>query len=161
MATLYPARQVNERRANPFGRRTFNERRARFYDRRQRTGVLRFLWIPVAKLLSLRFVFPLALFLMVGCGPEGQPQVASAAPTVQASPASQFGHLSPIQLAPGEFWNGWLVTPEVRGGSIGEICAPERYFFSTSTTPTEGVGRLRRTHTLRNAQGVPVLIVKD
>ena len=102
---------------------------------------------------------PLILLLLVGCDASIQAtSTPTAAPTVQAAPAAQFGHLSPIQLPKGEFWDGWQVTPEVISGS-GGMEQPEKYFFSTTTNNARQftVGN----HTLRNGQGVPVLIVKD
>jgi len=58
MAILNPARQVNERRSDPYARRSRNERRQLFFDRRKRAGLSRFLRITVGKFLSLRFAFP-------------------------------------------------------------------------------------------------------
>jgi hypothetical protein len=105
---------------------------------------------------------PLILLLLVAC--EAKVQVASGpashAPTVQATPVSQFGHISPIQLPSGEYFSGWVVTSASQPGGPGSAYTPERKYFSTTSTPPNGPHGLG-THTLRDSGGTPILIVID
>lgn len=101
----------------------------------------------------------LAILGLMAC--EERPAVPAApAPIRNAAPATQFGHISPIRLPPGEFFTGFYITPEVWAGSSGGTHkeAPERYWFSTATNPPK---TFTGTHILRDSQGVPVLIVVD
>lgn len=106
---------------------------------------------------------PLILLLLVACGVDASPQQPlPAAPTVQAAPANQFGHITPIQLPAGESWDGFYTIPRVYAiytGSRDDNAAPERYFFSTMTGFR--ANGAHGTHTLRDDKGIPVLIVKD
>lgn len=104
---------------------------------------------------------PLIFLVLVGCGASVQPQAPAPAPTAQAAPAQQFWHLSPIQLPAGEYFDGFHVLPRVMRPYMGnEDPVPEKYFFATTTT-TPLFPTAHSTHTLRDSQGVPVLIVKD
>lgn len=112
----------------------------------------------------LALTLPL-LALLAGCGahPQGSSQ-PQAAPVIQAAPSGQFGHLSPIHLAPGEYFDGWGVAAGSTPGGVGSWATPERYFFGTTTVHPVVAGRpslSTGTHTLRDSQGVPVLIVID
>ncbi len=106
---------------------------------------------------------PLILLFLVGCeaAVHVDGKAPQAAPTIQAAPVQQFGHISPIQLPAGEYWDGWLAIPEVWSSpGWGEYRKqPEKYFFST----IRGIRAFgsHGTHTLRDGQGIPVLIVKD
>jgi hypothetical protein len=106
---------------------------------------------------------PMVLLLLVACGDGTTPQAQAPATTVQAASYSQFGHLAPIQLPAGEYFAGFNITPAGNTGvGYGGASVPERYFFSTTTAPhTHEPCNPHGTHTLRDAQGIPVLIVKD
>lgn len=99
------------------------------------------------------------LLLLAGCSRSDQPPAApAAAPTIQAAPAQQFGHLSPIQLPAGEYFAGFYVQSEVWDGAR---LVSGGYFFATSRDANIPAYPKNRTHTLRDSGGTPVLIVKD
>ncbi len=106
-----------------------------------------------------RLLLPLPLLLALGCGTQTPPQPPPS--TVQAQPASRFGHVAPIQLPDGEYFHAFHVIPAVWDGAQcgGSQKAPERHFFSTS--PVRNTDLPGATHTLRDANGVPVLVVRD
>lgn len=106
-----------------------------------------------------RLLLPLPLLLALGCGTQTPPQPPPS--TVQAQPASRFGHVAPIQLPDGEYFHAFHVIQAVWDGAQcgGSQKAPERYFFSTAPNPHRGPSG--GTFTLRDANGVPVLVVRD
>lgn len=109
---------------------------------------------------SARFV-ALGLFLVAILGCDAKVDFGSSpAPIVQAAPVSQFGHLSPIQLPKGEWFDGWQVAAGSFSSGTGSQREPDRYLFATTTIRARARYEAG-VHTLRNAQGVPVLIVKD
>lgn len=109
-----------------------------------------------------RIALVLPLFL-VGCEARfraSSSPMPQAMPTVEAAPAQQFDHLSPIQLPPGEYFSGFYTVPAVNSTYMRDKPdVPEHYFFSTSNMSRWHLAGA--VNTLRDSRGVPVLIVKD
>lgn len=106
---------------------------------------------------------PLILLLLVACEARFKSSSAAqaapqAAPTITAAPAQQFGHLPPIQLPAGEYFDGFYAIPSVYTNGATEM-NQERYFFATTTSIQSN--KAPATHTLRDSKGVPVIIVID